>query len=45
MQAALLIGLFGLIAVASLAAAPRRASVDGFSTGVGLLGRHRGYGS
>lgn len=38
MQAALLISLFGLIAVASLAAAPRRASVDGFFEGRGPLG-------
>ena len=38
MQAALLIGLFGLIAVASLAAAPRRASVDGFFDGRGSSG-------
>ncbi|MEP2030057.1 MAG: sodium:proline symporter [Paracoccaceae bacterium] len=38
MQATLLIGLFGLIAIASLAAAPRRANIEGFFNGSGFTG-------
>ena len=42
MQAALLIGLFGLVILASLAVAPRRASVEGFYDGAGAGGRAPG---